>query len=174
LKEKWNLISIPFNLLSNDVEEVFSQISDKVEIVWNYDEDGWHVYSPEGPSDLTEIKPGYGYWVKATEDTSLVVGGSLLSPAPGIPPSRPLQKGWNLIGRYGLTENQTASCALFSLVDTTIGHPRWSALYSYDAISDKFVPLSQSSLTNPGEGYWIELDVADDYSPATACWTFTI
>ena len=114
LKEKWNLISIPFNLLSNDVEEVFSQISDKVEIVWNYDEDGWHVYSPEGPSDLTEIKPGYGYWVKATEDTSLVVGGSLLSPAPGIPPSRPLQKGWNLIGRYGLTEDQTASCA-FSL-----------------------------------------------------------
>ena len=174
LYEKWNLISIPFNLLSNNIEEVFDQISDEVEIVWSYDEDGWHVYSPEGPSDLTAIEPGYGYWVRVSEDTELVVGGSLLSPGPGVPPSRDLQQGWNLIGRYGLDEDQTAYCALFSLVDTTIGHPRWSALYSYDAegINDHFVPLDVDSLTNPGEGYWIEMDVEDTYSPATVCWGF--
>jgi hypothetical protein len=174
LYQKWNLISIPFNLLSDNVEEVFSQIANDTEIVWSYDETGWHVYSPTGPSDLSTIKPGYGYWVKAKKDTQLVVGGSLLSPAPGVPPSRQLQKGWNLIGRYGLTEDQTAQCALFSLVDTTIGHPRWSALYSYNAVSDQFMPLSQTSLTNPGEGYWVEMDVEDNYSPATACWKFTI
>ncbi len=169
LSEKWNLISIPFPLISNNIEEVFEDISEDIEAVWSYDETGWHVYAPEGPSDLDEINPGYGYWVKAKEETTLIVGGSLLGPAQSIPPSRQLQSGWNLIGRYGLV-NQEAYCALFSLIDTTIGYPRWSSLYGYDADSDEFTILDTESNTNPGEGYWIEMDIADTYSPATVCW----
>jgi hypothetical protein len=174
LYKKWNLISIPISLLSNDVNEVFNQISDKVSIVWSYDNGTWHVYSPEGPSDLTTIDPGYGYWVKAKENTTLVVGGSLLSPAPGVPPSRSLDKGWNLIGHYG-TEPKSAYCSLFSLVDTNIGFPRWSALNGYDGASQKFFSLNAmnpSDMTTPGKGYWIEMDTPDTYSPATTCWGF--
>jgi len=175
LYKKWNLISIPFNLISSDIEEVFSQISDDVEVVWSYDEDGWHVYSPEGPSNLDVIEPGYGYWVKAKEDTTLVVGGSLLGPAPGVPPSRELQKGWNLIGHYG-TEEKSVYCSLFSLIDTSVGYPRWSALFGYDAPSDNFISLNAMNpgdKTKPGKGYWIEMDVDDLYSPATTCWGFS-
>jgi len=171
LLKKWNLISIPFNLISNNIEEVFDQISEDVEVVWTYYGGEWYVYSPKGPSDLETIEPGYGYWVKANEDTSLVVGGSLLAPGPGVPPSRQLQEGWNLIGHYG-TDEKEVYCSLFSLVDTTIGHPRWSALYSYDASSDQFNTLDVWDNTYPGEGYWIEMDVEDTYSPATACWGF--
>ncbi len=171
LLKKWNLISIPFNLISNNIEEVFDQISEDIEVVWSYDADGWHVYSPEGPSDLETIEPGYGYWVKATEDTELVVGGSLLGPGPGVPPSRPLEQGWNLIGHYGLSEKE-AYCSLFSLVDTTAGHPLWSALYGYDASSDEFESINSWDLTYPGKGYWVEMDAEDNYNPATICWGF--
>ena len=177
LYEKWNLISIPFNLISEDIEEVFSQIDEDVEAVWSYDEDGWHVYNPASPetSDLETVKPGYGYWVKASEDTTLVVGGSLLSAGPGIPPSRELQPGWNLIGHYG-TEDKPAYCSLFSLVDTSIGFPRWSALFGYDADGnpDDFYEVENWEETEAGKGYWLEMDVEDNYGPATACWGFPI
>ncbi|MCK4552624.1 hypothetical protein KAT80_00275 [Candidatus Pacearchaeota archaeon] len=177
LEKKWNLISIPFNLISNNIEEVFDQISNEVEVVWTYYDGEWYVYTPNGgPDTLETIEPGYGYWVKMSDYAELVVGGSLLSPGPGIPPSRELQEGWNLIGRYGLGEKD-AYCALFSLVDTTIGFPRWSALYSYDAVDDEFIALGTGSDTYPGEGYWINM-IQNDlgevyvYSPATACWGY--
>ena len=182
LHQKWNLISIPFNLISNNIDEVFSQMEDKeveIEGVWSYDETGWHIYTPEGPSDLEVIEPGFGYWVKADCDVDherdlcghLEVGGSLLSPGPGVPPSRPLQEGWNLIGHYG-TDDDEAYCSLFSLIDTTIGYPRWSALYGYNPIHDNFRDLGAWDDTYPGRGYWIEMDVEDTYSPATVCWEF--
>jgi hypothetical protein len=174
LYKKWNLISIPFNLISNDISEVFNQTGDKVEIVWSYDNGTWHVYSPNGPSDLETIEPGLGYWVKAKEDTKLVVGGSLLGPAPGVPPSVSLEKGWNLIGHYGTTD-KSVYCSLFSLIDTNVGFPRWSALNGYDNVNKHFTSLNAmnpSDMTEPGKGYWIEMDVKDLYSPATTCWGF--
>lgn len=182
IHKKWNLISIPFNLLTNNIDEVFSQMEPKgvdIEGVWSYDETGWHVYAPEGPSDLEVIEPGYGYWVLADCEAPgqndlcghLEVGGSLLSPGPGTPPSRPLQTGWNLVGHYG-TQEKSAYCSLFSLVDTQEGFPRWSALYGYNPISDQFRALDSSDSTNAGRGYWLEMDVTDMYSPATACWGF--
>ncbi|MFC1710815.1 hypothetical protein ACFLZJ_01520 [Nanoarchaeota archaeon] len=183
LHEKWNLISIPFNLISNNIAEVFSQMEGKeveIEGVWSYDETGWHVYKPEGPSDLEVIRPGFGYWVKADCEEPgqndlcghLEVGGSLLSTGPGVPPSRDLQEGWNLIGHYG-TDSDQAYCSLFSLVDTQEGFPRWSALYGYNPIQDTFRALDSSDLTHAGRGYWLEIDVMDMYSPATACWGFS-
>jgi len=170
LYKKWNLISIPFNLISNNIEEVFEQVSEKVEAVWAYKDGEWYVYSPEGPSTLETIDPGYGYWVKTNAAAELTVGGSLLSSGPGVPPSVDLQEGWNLIGRYGLAEDQSAYCALFSLVDTSVGFPRWSALYGYDNENKEFKNLGVNDPTNPGEGYWIEMDVKDTYSPSTICW----
>ncbi|MFH1503608.1 MAG: hypothetical protein ABIE36_03040 [Candidatus Diapherotrites archaeon] len=170
LDKKWNLISVPVNLLSTDVEEVFSDISENIEGVWSYEDGEWKVYKPGVIDGLTKIVPGRGYWVKTSKATSLLIGGSLMSPGPTLPPSIPLDKGWNLIGRYGLAVDQPAYCALFSLVDTTIGHPRWSALFGYK--SGAFVPLNTGSLTHPGEGYWIEMDVKDSYSTSSVCYGF--
>ena len=169
LLTKWNLISIPFSLLDNDVEEVFAQISDDVETVWGYENGEWHVYDPDGPNDLGTLEPGYGYWVKSKEDTSLLVGGSLLQPAPGVPPSRPLDEGWSLIGHYG-TADKPAYCGLFSLVDTQEGFPRWSSLIGYDAASDQFIYLNPEDTMSPGQGFWLEMDIPDNYNPSTVCW----
>ncbi|MFH1473560.1 MAG: hypothetical protein ABIE55_01565 [Candidatus Aenigmatarchaeota archaeon] len=74
-------------------------------------------------------------------------------------------------------------CALNSLVDTQEGYPRWSSLWSYiscgshtaywlglNTCADPDSPL-QSNLDRmyAGRGYWLELDVADMYAPATTC-----
>ncbi|MBI2045561.1 hypothetical protein HYT23_05885 [Candidatus Pacearchaeota archaeon] len=186
--KKWNLISVPFDLLNEDVEDVFSQLEEDgthITEVWTYDEDGWHVYHSNIslPSDLETIEPGYGYWVHADCETNdedelcddLEVGGALLSAGPEVPPTRELQAGWNLIGRYySVEEEQEAGCALSSLVDTSMGFPRWSSLWRYNAagINDWFEGLNSWDWTYHGEGYWVEMDVEDLYSPATTCQNF--
>ena len=216
--QKWNLISVPFNLLSPNIEEVFSQLEDdntEIKGVWAYVDGEWLVYMPEsevpaedeeeecvedldlnitcedeveeeailGPQSLEVIEPGFGYWVLADcqegygqKCADLIVGGSLLSPAPGVPPSRELQQGWNLIGHYG-TESKAVYCSLFSLIDTTIGYPKWGALYGYESPTSTFVELNAmnpSHQTEPGKGYWIEMDVDELYAPATTCWGFAL
>jgi hypothetical protein len=180
LYKKWNLISVPFTLLNNDPREVFKDVDEYVDSVWTYDPDhaicdyDWCVWSPgDAPGDLT-IEPGWGYWVLVTEKPEdeletecigdlcdlfeepiwLTIGGSLFSPAK-TPPSRNLQKGWNLIGYYGTSweiyewsdfnfccgdafnfpdrflYGDKVYCALNSLIDTQEGYPRWSSVWSY-------------------------------------------
>jgi hypothetical protein len=169
LDKKWNLISFPFNLLSNNVEEVFNDNLENIEGVWSYENGEWLVYNPITGGNLKEIHPGRGYWVKTTEATTLLVGGELMSEGQMLPPSVELDKGWNLIGHYGIIPKQ-AYCSLFSLVDTQEGFPRWSALWGYNTALDRFRPLDSFDKTFPGKGYWIEMDVEDEYSPATTCW----
>lgn len=170
LDKKWNLISVPFNLLSNNISEVFGPNEDKITGIWGYDpETGWHLYAPGvTENDLTTIDPGHGYWVKTNNATSVLIGGSLLNPGV-VPSSVQLDKGWNLIGQYG-TASKNAYCSLFSLVDTTIGFPRWSSLYGFNSPTQQFMPLSAFNSMYPGDGYWIEMDVNDTYSPTTVCW----
>jgi hypothetical protein len=174
LDKKWNLISFPFNLLSNNIKEVFEDASENIEGVWSYENGEWKVYIPNVTSSgLTEVVPGRGYWVKTTEATTVLVGGELMSEGQMLPPSVELDKGWNLIGYYGTSSPKQAYCSLFSLVDTQEGFPRWSALWGYNTISDEFVPLKSVSYMEAGKGYWIEMDVEDQYSPSTTCWGLT-
>lgn len=187
LNKKWNLISVPFVMLSDSIDEVFKDVADDVESVWTYDAEigEWYIYTPnDGPDTLHEMIPGWGYWVLANDDTILVIGGSLFSPAT-TPPSKKVVHGWNLIGYYG-TEGETgyynpvgsgrsAYCALYSLVDTTIGHPKWSSLVSYwepyNGIPPTYQWIYLDTFNNmdPGAGYWLEIDVTDTYTFASAC-----
>jgi len=190
LFKKWNLISVPFVLLDDNPETVFSKIffdgelveniSDYIDSVWTYDPDNgicandWCVWKPGLGGTLDDVKPGWGYWVLVTDKPEeecrrrpkcfwykdneeplwMVIGGSLFSPAV-TPPSRDLQKGWNLIGYYGINWEEydwgdfdfmcgdkyrwpdkwlygdKVYCALNSLIDTQEGFPRWSSLWSY-------------------------------------------
>jgi len=158
-------------------DELIENVSKYIDSVWTHDPDNgicpqeWCVWSPgEAPGNLT-IKPGWGYWVLLTDKPEdceegdlrcwpdeeplwLVIGGSLFSPAT-TPPSRELQRGWNLVGYYGASweiyhwddfnfvcgdafrfldrwlYGDKVYCALNSLIDTQEGYPRWSAVWSY-------------------------------------------
>jgi hypothetical protein len=109
--KKWNLISVPFQLLDDSPEEVFDNMSDEIMAVWTYDTETntWYVYSPDGVDndDLESIEPGWGYWVFGTNEIPeggvlLKLGGSLFKPGPFNPVQRYLPEGWNLIGYYGI------------------------------------------------------------------------
>ena len=77
------------------VETVLQGISGKFTIVWGFDSatQTWKKYDPNAPavSDLTKLEKGKGYWIYATEDTTLVYGSGIYN----------LKAGWNLIGWLG-------------------------------------------------------------------------
>ncbi|MCK5040180.1 MAG: YncE family protein [Candidatus Aenigmarchaeota archaeon] len=192
LNPKWNLISVPFVMTEDSIEEVFEDIADKVISVWTYDgvADEWYVYTPgPGTDTLTEMKPGWGYWVlmntSAMEGNSvqLTIGGRLFSEA-ATPPSKKVVPGWNLIGYYGTdgelgyygpNENGDPTyCALYSLIDTVIGNPRWSSLVTYWGPNNPpWKYMYAKNNMDAGAGYWMEIDVEDTYSFSTFCGRFS-
>jgi hypothetical protein len=196
LYKKWNLISVPFALINDSISEVFKNITDKIISVWTYDNGVWYTWIPCVGGTLTSIKPGWGYWVLANNDTELLIAGNLFSPVT-TPPSKDLQSGWNLIGYYG-TEWQTYElekdnvcgyinpnyggytyCSLNSLINTQQGFPRWSSLWGYDNCGNDVAYWHElescisdqwsDNMLYAGKGYWIEMDVKDSYAPATNC-----
>jgi hypothetical protein len=187
LYRKWNLISVPFVMLDDSIDEVFKDIKQDVTSVWTYDPEhaicgkDWCLYVPNNEiNEIDEMVPGSGYWVLANKNTLLEIGGSLFSPAATLPEKKVVH-GWNLIGYYG-TEGQTiyngpvgsgktAYCELYSLVDTTVGNPRWSSLVTYwePDNPNQWKYLGTWDNMDPGAGYWLEIDVNDIYAPATIC-----
>jgi hypothetical protein len=68
-----------------------ASIADQLVRIWGYTPtDGWKMYDPADAtgSDLGSMTDGRGYWVKVTEDVTLVYLGK----------SRDLYTGWNNIG----------------------------------------------------------------------------
>lgn len=142
LQKGWNLISIP--LVPEDdnttIENVLGDVDP--EVVWSYQEGEWHFYS-EVVGDLKMIIPGFGYYIKMTEDGTLYLRGKKMYGGIGgwgMPPSVILIPGWNLIGHYGLKQ-VSISDALTSLN----GY--------YDALLN-IGGHSQSKLDS-GQGYWL-------------------
>jgi len=161
ISTSWNLISIPLVSEDSSIGSVLSQVSGSYSIVWAYDAsdsaDPWKKYDPSVPfgNDLSEIKPGRGYWIMMTADDILSVTGSL--PEKSIPD---MGSGWNLIGYNSLTEEPVAD-ALSSVSGD------YSIVWAYDASDsadpwkkyDPSVPFG-NDLTDmgPGKGYWIMME----------------
>ena len=189
INKKWNLISVPFMMLDNSIGEVFKDIADDVESVWTYDaETGeWYVYSPGPATDtLTEMEPGWGYWVLSYNDTTLLIGGSLFRPIETFP-SKKIVPGWNLIGYWG-TEGQelyngpygngeTSECALYSFGEDLWDKPfisLWTYWEPWNAVAEKapdyqWVPHGKDDRMDPGAGYWVYTAQNIDYVHQTVC-----
>ena len=60
----WNLVGYNSSA-AIAIADALSSITGNVLSVWAYMNDGWLVYDPANPdfSDLTEMTPGYGYWI---------------------------------------------------------------------------------------------------------------
>lgn len=194
LNPKWNLISIPFELLSSDPEYVFDDVKEDVLLVLTYDAEdpecvannGWCIFIPDtGVGTITEIKPGWGYWLltnltQSQEYIILTVVG--FQPEAETWPSRSLVEGWNLIGYYGTEElpgyygpdgdGKQAFCALHSLLNLDNPNPlKWDALITY---WKQFYPWPEGynscDYLDPGAGYWIGMIASDpDYRWSSDC-----
>lgn len=65
LSHGWNLVGLNSAAILN-MPQAISSILDNIISIWTYQDSKWKVYDPDNPefSDLTTLKPGYGYWIK--------------------------------------------------------------------------------------------------------------
>ncbi len=75
----WNLVGYPAGA-ARPVPEALASIAGKYTLVFEYDASApnapWRSYSPQVPdfaNTLQAMRPGFGYWVKATQDCTLTV-----------------------------------------------------------------------------------------------------
>lgn len=162
LSEGWNLISIPtVPTEDTSIDIVLGESKSKIDSVWMYDavEDKWYVYHTDGsPSDLDTMTAGYGYWISATGDAIIEGYGSLFTEAQ-TPPQRQLAGGWNLIGYYQNSgdESVLTNYAFATLTDSyrDISTKWWTSLVGYNNIGKSFKSISWDSMVDPVEAFWI-------------------
>ncbi|MCX5904849.1 MAG: hypothetical protein NTV89_15575, partial [Proteobacteria bacterium] len=84
----WNLVGY-CGTAAKALTDALQSISGQYSAVWAYMNGTWKLYDPAnaGFSDLSQMEPGYGYWIKATQGCVLNFGGSTagttISPASG-------------------------------------------------------------------------------------------
>lgn len=66
INEGWNLVGYNFSSIQS-VDTAMQSISGKYFSVWSYENGQWKVYDPSNLnlSDLSDLVPGRGYWIKA-------------------------------------------------------------------------------------------------------------
>ena len=182
LNKKWNLISVPFVMLDDSIDEVFEGVADTVDSVWTFDGTDWFVYTPGPATDtLTEMLPGWGYWVYSNDDSVLTIGGSLFSPAT-TPVTKDIVYGWNLIGYWG-TEGETeydwpdgdgksAYCELYSLGEDLFDKQFASLWTWWQPFNPSVIELSNTDNMDPGAGYWLWTAQEGEFIPTTTCGIF--
>lgn len=87
-----NIASTSFTITESPptVSEQLSEIGEQLVIVWDYAGGQWLFHDPNDPlgSDLVALVEGMGYWIKVSEDCTVVYLGQEWD----------LVSGWNLIG----------------------------------------------------------------------------
>ena len=99
---KWNLISIPKELVDSSVDNLFES-SDEIYYKYN----GSWTYRLFGTGELIDLEPLKSYWVWVSDNKSLnLTYKDIGSDNPPIPESLDLVVGWNMIGYSGLQDRR--------------------------------------------------------------------
>ena len=99
---KWNLISIPKELVDSSVDNLFESGD---EIYYKYN--GSWTYRLFGTGELIDLEPLKSYWVWVSDNKSLnLTYKDIGSDNPPIPESLDLVVGWNMIGYSGLQDRR--------------------------------------------------------------------
>jgi hypothetical protein len=78
------------------LDEALSSIAGKYTDLRSFDTNGAHTYDTNNQqfSDMDYLVPGYGYWIKISDDCTLALDGDILSAQAQLR----LHQGWNLVG----------------------------------------------------------------------------
>lgn len=167
LSAEWNLISVQVGgpLTPAQFAAGLSH-PDRLQQIWEYNPTGnpgtpgqWNTFQPtappEFPSDVTQIVPGKGYWVRVSQATTLDLTGPAWSGPVNI------VAGWNLVGFPGLdlggSEQQELAAVFgphFDRIQQVWTHDNASKLFSgYDLTA---IPqLKQVTGVQSGRAYWV-------------------
>ena len=154
----WNLVSLPLIPNDADIETQLAGIVENVDMVWAYDAatPAWSSYWPGGPSDLTDMVDGKGYWVSMTAHDVLTVEGVVIPLPPTTPPTYDVVPGWNLIG-FKSTYPRTAGDYLEGIAG------KWVRIYGY--ANGMYTAVQSDDLMMSGQGYWIAVTAAGTIYP---------
>ncbi len=158
----WNLVSIPYDVPDERVQAVLGDASNSVDTIYTYDAGEWYVYRADHPelSTLKTIEPGYGYFIHASSSTNISGRGTSFLGS-STPPSRHLVSGWNLVGAFIPTADQSNdidevfSSIGFSGVD-------YLALLGMDTTTQSFTTKES---VRQGDAFWMLLDTPHVYGP---------
>lgn len=189
LEEGWNLISIP--LVAEDdsrnydpsIENVFlNPLSGELPggseyVVYSYQYDGtssdWLKSRSSGYGDLDTVSPGYGYWIKVSQDTELKGMGKESNVAETLPVVQIPVGSWALIGRYGIlgrdwTPGDSLDERTHGPLDKSVAlssiNNNPNELHVWDSDGNGNVWAVNDLYNN--EGYWMRADNGNkDYAP---------
>jgi len=140
LKEGWNLIGIP----SEDSATIFESNSD-IELVTGGGAAGSSMFYMPNISSNGNFVLGQGYWIKASNDTTLSYTKKTT-----LPSTIQLFEGWNLI--YPFTEMSISDFASHPEITLALGGGVGNTNSFF------YMPgLSGSAVTLPNQGYWVKV-----------------
>jgi hypothetical protein len=152
LYKGWNLISLPLIPANASRTAILSLILKQgiegVTVVYEYDQnlDSWIV----NPTTMTD---GKGYWIYIKDYDVMIVSGSQMPPAGGMPPTYTLTKGWVLAGFKSIAP-MNVTYYLASVREANY----FRILYVWDAEDQSWGILDRNDPTAqfvPGQGFWI-------------------
>jgi hypothetical protein len=148
----WHFISLPLDPPNPDPGVVLSSLFGLYNSVWAYDPvAGWSTFVPGQASDLDELVPGEGYFIKMNLPGTMIIQGTVIEDT-----EVPLTgSAWNLVGYSALESRDIEDC--MSNVEDHI-----NLVWEYDPGTGWpiYVPDGPSDLEvmRPGYGYWIRAD----------------
>jgi hypothetical protein len=149
LSSGWNFVSFPIaDSTSPSLDSVLDM--DKVDVVWEYDSDGW----TSSNAGLDSVEGGQGYFVKASSDhtidpnvnNKIASDGTYSESTPG---TESLHEGWNLVGQFQeFKQSADASGAFSSLGSSSLG-----SVYAQG--SGLGVNEITGGTANVGDAFWV-------------------
>jgi hypothetical protein len=168
LKFGWNMISIPLDQPSSQLEDVLSAISGRYAAVQWYNvsdsADPWkhyHISKPSNLNDLSDIDKTIAIWILMDMDNVLPIVG----PIP-VPPTTDIQlkTGWNFVGYPSITPlvAGNASGEAFETISGFVDMVQYYDAFDSGDYWKEWDPgsMSPDDLTDiePGMGLWIHVN----------------
>ena len=131
LKPGWNMFSVPVNTSLN-VNDIKTQCGTTNPV--------WH-YNPSSSlyESVTQVQPGYGYWLKVSNNCYIQVSGNNIESLPE------LKAGWNQVGALSQSVNFNdvkGNC-------NVLGGP-----WKYNPVTLRY---ELASTLDPSYGYWVRV-----------------
>ncbi|ODS40616.1 MAG: hypothetical protein A7315_08065 [Candidatus Altiarchaeales archaeon WOR_SM1_79] len=158
LKQGWNLISLPFIQVEQDLTRVLGSIDSWYDTLQWYNPTNlpkpWkhHKVSKPFGNDLFELNESMGFWVHITQpgDTIFLFNGT----QPSVNQSITLFPGWNMVG-YPSLSNRNRTTALNNII---FGQDV-DAIWTFNATTQTWKEIGPTDDFELGRGYWVHSKV---------------